>query len=371
VAQSQRDNDRRDPERGRRLRASHYRVSFGLALLMLVLDAITTYAELSGDVVDALRLGALASLALVSALGAEMEKSPANRGRSPKGLLLVVVGLLQVLVCLRTGGLASPYFLLVASTCAFAGLTLRPARAMLLSATLVGTYALGIRFLAEPVPGLGLGGTVSAIIIHSTFALVSAGISTRFAVTHRETVATLEVQSMLDPLTSLQNRRAFLQKLDGELQRAERFSWPITMLIIDLDWFKKLNDRYGHPVGDQVLVETAALLRENAGALEHVARVGGEEFAVAAVAAEPFHGRDLADRLVRAFRARNWEHIRPGMKVTASIGVAVLPPGRHAGETTSIVTRLMADADQALYHVKQSGRDGFHVSVESPASSSS
>ena len=64
---------------------------------------------------------------------------------------------------------------------------------------------------------------------------------------------------------------------------------------------------------------------------------------MAAVAAEPFHGRDLADRLVRAFRTRNWEHIRPGMKVTASIGVAVLPPGRHAGETASIVTRLMAE----------------------------
>ena len=144
---------------------------------MLVLEAITTYAELSGDEVDALRLGALASLALVSALGAEMEKSPASRGRSPKGFLLVVVGLLQVLVCLRTGGLASPYFLLVASTCAFAGLTLRPGRAMLLSATLVGAYALGVRFLAAPVPGSGSAARCPAIIIHSTFALLSAGIS--------------------------------------------------------------------------------------------------------------------------------------------------------------------------------------------------
>ena len=351
------------------MRALHYQVSFAMTLLMLGLEGAAIYLDLSTGGPDALRLGAFASLALVSALGYEMEKSSEGQGRSPKGGVLSLLGLLQVLVCVRTGGLASPYFLFVTSTCVFAGLSLRPARAMGLAAVLVAAYTLGTRFLAAPVPGQGLGQTVTALAVHASFALLAAGVSTRFAVTHRATVETLQVQSVLDPLTQLQNRRGFLEKLHGELQRAERFSWPITMLVIDLDFFKKLNDAYGHGVGDEVLVQAAKLLKDNAGALQHVARVGGEEFAVAAVAAEPLHGRDLADRIVRAFRTYPWDRIRPGMKVTASIGVAVLPPGRRQGETSGTVSLLMAKADEALYYVKNHGRDGFHVNSETPQSS--
>src|SRR5207247_1613916 len=100
------------------------------------------------------------------------------------------------------------------------------------------------------------------------------------------------------------------------------------------------------------------------GTLDHVARIGGEEFAVAAIAAEPYHGRDLADRIVRGFRTRHWSHIRPEMKVTCSVGVAVLPPGLHTASPTAVIGELMQRADRALYYVKQNGRDGYRVSEE-------
>jgi diguanylate cyclase (GGDEF)-like protein len=105
----------------------------------------------------------------------------------------------------------------------------------------------------------------------------------------------------------------------------------------------------------------AELLRENVGTLDHVARVGGEEFAVAAVAAEPYHGRDLADRIVRAFRSREWSRIRPGLAATVSIGVAVLEASKGVGNPAEVISQLMQRADRELYVVKQNGRDGYHV----------
>jgi diguanylate cyclase (GGDEF)-like protein len=305
-------------------------------------------------------------MALLCVIGLEVERHGASgRERLPRGAYATAIGLLQVLLCMRSGGLHSPYFLLVASTCVFAGLTLRGARALYLTAVVVLAYVLGIRFT------LGLAAmdaqSVVALVLHGTFLVLSTGLAMRAGTRHRATVATLEVESTSDPLTALDNRRAFLRRLDGELARSERFSWPITMLMVDLDHFKKLNDVYGHAVGDEVLVETARILRDTAGTLDHVARVGGEEFAIAAVAADPYHGRDLADRIVRAFRLRNWAKIRPGMTVTASVGVAVLPAdaGRD-GKTDAIIGELMERADRALYRVKQAGRDGFHVSDETP-----
>jgi diguanylate cyclase (GGDEF)-like protein len=113
-----------------------------------------------------------------------------------------------------------------------------------------------------------------------------------------------------------------------------------------------------------VLKEVASLLRDTVPTIDHIARVGGEEFAVAAVAAEPHHGRELADRLVRAFRSHPWSRIRPNLKVTASIGIAVLQPGMRAVDPATAIHGLLERADRALYHVKQNGRDGYHVSTE-------
>jgi diguanylate cyclase (GGDEF)-like protein len=354
----------RELETGRTLRRVHFQLTFLLAAIVLVLDLGMTLLELNGGF-DPLRLGVLGSLALVAMTGLEMERHHEGRTKAPHGWMLGIAGLLEVGVCLRTGGIASPYYLLVASTCVFAALTLPVIRGMYLTALVTAAYVLGVVVATPGAGGPTSATTVAALAVHAAFVFLATSLAARISASGRKTVAVLEVQSQRDPLTALENRRAFLQKFEGELQRAERFSWPVTMLVIDLDFFKKLNDVYGHAVGDQVLVETADLLREVAGALDHIARVGGEEFAVAAVAAEPYHGRDLADRIVRAFRLRAWSRIRPGMKVTCSVGVAVLPPGLHSASPTAVIGELMERADRALYHVKQHGRDNFHVSEES------
>ena len=88
------------------------------------------------------------------------------------------------------------------------------------------------------MPG-GEGRHLTALLVHLAFLLLTTSVASRVSSRQRKTVATLEVQSMRDPLTSLDNRRSFLTKMESELMRAERFAWPITMLIIDLDNFKR------------------------------------------------------------------------------------------------------------------------------------
>jgi diguanylate cyclase (GGDEF)-like protein len=312
----------------------------------------------------ALILGIEGAMSLLAVLAIEVERLKKSGPTSLREWFFVGIGLLQVALCLSTGGLSSPYFLLVVMTGVFTGLTVTALKAATVSATLGAAYVLGVWGIS-PVKLAGAGTTeaITATVVHMAFLGLATVLAGRVARHNRETMATLEIQSKRDPLTSLENRRGFLEKMTGELNRAERFSWPISMLIIDLDHFKNLNDQYGHAVGDMVLVETSALLRETVGPVDHLARVGGEEFAVAAVAAEPHHGRDLADRILRAFRTRNWNRIRTGMRVTCSIGIAVLQPGpRGDAPVTSVLSALMQRADRALYHVKQHGRNGSHVS---------
>lgn len=339
----------------------YFRLTFFVAAAMLGVDVVLSLVGLVPDAFDPLRLGVEGTLALTAAIGAELERHPTGVAKPPKGWFLALLGLVEVGLCLKTGGTASPYFVLVVSTAIFAGLTLTGVRTTYVAAGIAAGYVLGVRFLVESRAGVSTAENLTGLFVHVAFLLVAAILSHRVGRRQRTEVKTLAVQSVRDPLTALDNRRGFLQKMEGELLRAERFNWPITMLMLDLDHFKKMNDVHGHAVGDQVLVEVADLLRENVGTLDHVARVGGEEFAVAAVAAEPYHGRDLADRIVRAFRTREWSRIRPGLSATVSVGVAVLEASKGVGNPAEVISHLMQRADRALYVVKQNGRDGYHI----------
>lgn len=356
---------------GRSFLAVHYHATFFVAAALLVLHATTYLLGVSGRGLDPVLLGIEASLALVAVIGSEMER---NRKTDPKplsGAFLTVLGLIQVALCMRTGGLSSPYYVTLAGTAVFAGITLPGAQTAGTTGILCVGYVLGVRFVADPSVGLDTSDGAIALAVHVAFLGFAAALAWKVARRQRDTVRTLAEESMKDPLTSLDNRRCFTKKMTGELERAQRFAWPITMLVIDLDHFKRMNDIHGHAAGDAVLVEVAQLLRENVPSIDHIARIGGEEFAVAAVAADPAHGRELADRLVRAFRMHDWTVIRPGLKLTASIGVAVLPPGSRAYDPESAIRDLMERADKALYMVKQGGRDGFRIyGEESPEDAS-
>ncbi|GAA4913519.1 diguanylate cyclase (GGDEF)-like protein [Actinomycetospora succinea] len=164
--------------------------------------------------------------------------------------------------------------------------------------------------------------------------------------------AATERLSEFDPLTQLANRRRLGVDLDRAVADAKRWSVPMSVIILDLDHFKELNDRYGHQQGDVVLQEVAAVLRSALRDGETPYRWGGEEFAVLV----PTHGPDEATTLAERLRVRVEEDFRRGDKqlLTASFGVAGLP--EHAGDGEA----LLSEADRALYAAKNAGRNRVH-----------
>ena len=152
-----------------------------------------------------------------------------------------------------------------------------------------------------------------------------------------------------DELTGLPNRRAFNQELTKALARAKRHDESLALVMLDLDHFKDVNDRFGHPVGDDVLARASAVLQDAVRAGDTAARVGGEEFAVVLPAAGGDSSLMLAERIRKRIAAEFSEH---GPALTASIGLVDTP----SAESVDAV-ELMRRADQALYAAKRGGRN--------------
>ncbi len=150
-----------------------------------------------------------------------------------------------------------------------------------------------------------------------------------------------------DALTGVLNRMGFNEAMTRELGRARRYQQPLSLVMLDIDHFKKLNDEYGHPAGDQVLARTAGLLSSCVRDSDVVARWGGEEFVVIAPMTPEAGAASLAEKL-RSFMAAT--HLGPKAAVTASFGVTELRP-EDTAET------LLHRVDTALYQAKQSGRN--------------
>ncbi|MBR2690676.1 MAG: GGDEF domain-containing protein [Aquamicrobium sp.] len=171
-----------------------------------------------------------------------------------------------------------------------------------------------------------------------------------------DTINELQAESETDALSKLLNRRGFEQKAASVLERSARTGAPVTLVLADLDHFKSVNDRFGHAVGDQVIVEFAARL-QTAGSRAVVGRIGGEEFAVLMPSTDLVAGRLFAETVREAFCSETVEGVPPGVKLTASFGVA----GRFGGEE---LAPLMLRADEALYKAKQNGRDSVRISFQ-------
>ena len=179
-------------------------------------------------------------------------------------------------------------------------------------------------------------------------AFVSASMWTDGELSHlRQDAAWFQRLANHDFLTDLPNRRQLEQVLSVSLSQADRHNTPCAALVIDIDHFKRLNDRFGHPVGDKVLKEISRRLQHELRAGSTLGRWGGEEFVVVAPQTELHEAQQLGERLLYAVRADpiSGEHL-----VTVSIGVAAYRPG-DTPET------LIARADRALYRAKQAGRD--------------
>jgi two-component system, sensor histidine kinase LadS len=168
-----------------------------------------------------------------------------------------------------------------------------------------------------------------------------------------------------DPLTELPNRRCLVERCEAALANAKRHSQTVALLLIDLDHFKPINDRYGHDAGDQMLRAIAQRLRDHVRAGDAVARLGGDEFAVLICGADAEeHARDIARRLL-AELAQPVSYGADRLTVTISIGVALYPQHAHT------FTSLYKAADEMLYKVKGRGRSGSAVCGEDGELSSS
>jgi diguanylate cyclase (GGDEF)-like protein len=157
--------------------------------------------------------------------------------------------------------------------------------------------------------------------------------------------------AITDDLTGLNNRKHLMETLSGEVIRSGRHKHPFTLLIIDIDHFKQVNDTHGHQKGDEVLCRLAKVFRETIRDCDYVARYGGEEFIVLLTEIEPPTSMAAADR-IRTRAAQETIHSgEESISVTVSIGAAFFPDD---GDNPQ---RLIQAADQALYAAKEAGRN--------------
>lgn len=176
---------------------------------------------------------------------------------------------------------------------------------------------------------------------------------------HQELVAArekLRIQALTDPLTEIWNHRAILDRLERERGRAEREGTELVVAMLDVDRFKQINDVYGHPVGDQVLIETAARIKAVLRPYDSVGRYGGEEFLAVIPCKGPADPRAMGRRLWQRIREEPYRVNDLELRVTISVGVSMWQPGEPATSYD-----LVQQADQALYHVKRNGRDNYAV----------
>ncbi len=186
-------------------------------------------------------------------------------------------------------------------------------------------------------------GRIPAAVVDAVLqAAAHTGLSLRGALLLR----TVEQLATRDTLTGLANRRLFEEALEREVGRADREGSPLSLVVMDLDHFKSVNDTYGHQTGDEVLRQVGAALTATCRAMDLPARYGGEEFVVLLPDCPSHAALEVADRLRRAIR----EQVT-ALPVTLSAGVATLP------DNAADADRLVAAADSALYEAKGSGRD--------------
>jgi diguanylate cyclase (GGDEF)-like protein len=160
----------------------------------------------------------------------------------------------------------------------------------------------------------------------------------------------IEELAELDELTGASNRRCIIRMLDEEIGRARRIGASCSIALIDLDWFKRINDAHGHPTGDEVLRTFAITMFANIRPIDRFGRYGGEEFLLVLPDASQDGACRMLDRLRAIIADLDWSAFSPGMRVTISAGVATLRADENPDS-------LLARADSALYTAKAQGRN--------------
>jgi diguanylate cyclase (GGDEF)-like protein len=174
------------------------------------------------------------------------------------------------------------------------------------------------------------------------------------------TVRVHKAAASMDPLTGLLNRRGFSEATARMIEREAKAGRPVTVMIFDIDHFKSINDRFGHPAGDEILKLFATIVTANLRISDMVGRIGGEEFA-AMLPCSLEETLLVADRVREAFQTCGIEVDDAPVETTVSIGVA-------GGPANTELEVLLASADTALYRAKRSGRNRVEAATEQPLS---
>ena len=212
------------------------------------------------------------------------------------------------------------------------------------------SYALTAGVLSSSIPeriagGIGVGGLRP--IIFATFGFMLG----------RQADALAEL-SETDQLTRLLNARGFAARLQAEIQRSRRYREPVSLLFLDLDGFKNINDKFGHRAGSQALREVAAVIRAQLRETDTGARWGGDEFTVIA----PNTNKEAATMFAERIRAGIAEHVTE-WPLTASIGIATLDWEVAQVATVPDAQALLRDADAAMYEAKRRGKNKVVANV--------
>lgn len=250
---------------------------------------------------------------------------------------------------------------------AFGTLRMTSAQAMLTCA--IATSGLAAVFLATDLPiGLPVATRLQRTASMLCFALVIGQcaclglfgatlrkILYRRSIELKAAYQRIEELAELDELTGSYNRRCIMRLLDAEIERSRQESTPCAIALIDLDWFKRINDAHGHPVGDEVLRTFAITVFANIRPADCFGRYGGEEFLLLL----PGTDRDAASRMLERVRGivadLDWSAFSPGMRVTISAGVVTL-------RDVDTADTFLARADSALYSAKAQGRNRIATS---------
>ncbi|WP_112188326.1 sensor domain-containing diguanylate cyclase [Ralstonia sp. GX3-BWBA] len=174
--------------------------------------------------------------------------------------------------------------------------------------------------------------------------------------TQRSILTELQVarhESLTDPMLSIWNRRAAMELLARECGHAMLHRQPLSLLVVDVDHFKRVNDTYGHPAGDAVLIEIARTLRVNSRPIDSVGRYGGEEFLVVLPDTTTLQATSIAERLRSTVEALEIATLEGPIRCTISLGLASCEPGRNLCTPTDLIMR----ADAALLAAKRLGRN--------------
>jgi diguanylate cyclase (GGDEF)-like protein len=317
--------------------ARTYAYLFGLggtlALITLALPGSPDREPLWGLVVPAIVAYAAAIVFVVSFDRLSMWAFQA----SPIVGATLVTAVLYLNGASAIGAYAMLYFWVVLSACNFFGLRV----ALLHIALCAALFGLVLVALDAPLGGLYWVMGVGTLLVSG---LLMVGLRAQV----ERVVLWLADVAGTDVLTGLANRREFEDRFAHELERSARSERPMGLIAIDLDWFKEVNDRFGHEAGDRALKTVAGVLQEATRRIDSVARLGGEEFAVLLPEAGEEETHRLAERLRREVRTMFAGHACP---LTVSCGIATFPA---SGATAS---DLMRAADRALYMAKDLGRD--------------